>query len=141
MIQSIAEFHWTNSDLSSESPRRQQQQSLRKQTQIDVKNFIYLVTPLPQTCASWNDFVALSISTRSLSPSSSSSSSKENDIAKSLRLVHTELRRWLWDDYIENRISLSWIDTSSYLSDDDQVLKKQVFSFSLVYICNLFSPR
>ncbi|KAG2218259.1 hypothetical protein INT45_006260 [Circinella minor] len=119
LIQSIAEFHWTNSDLSSESPRRQQQQSLRKQSQIDVKNFIYLVTPMPQTCSSWNDFVASSISTQTLL----SSSSKENDIAKSLRLVHTELRRWLWDDYIENRISLSWIDTSSYLSDDDQEAK------------------
>ncbi|KAI9274749.1 hypothetical protein BDA99DRAFT_556145 [Phascolomyces articulosus] len=115
LIQSIAEFHWSDADLASESPRRRH--SSRKPTQVDVKNFIYLLTPLPQTVSQWNDFM---ISSQKVDKDEN----EGNDvIAKRLRIVHAELRRWLWDDYIENRISLSWIDTLNFISDNEQEAK------------------
>ncbi|KAI9495358.1 hypothetical protein BDB00DRAFT_244546 [Zychaea mexicana] len=116
LIQSIAEFHWTDSNLSSESPRRQQQPQ-RKQSVVDVKNFIYLVTPLPQTYTNWEENKYIPTAPIA-SPSSSSLPS--SGIALGLRFMHTEFRRSLWDSYIENRISLSWVDTSTHLSDDVQ---------------------
>ncbi|KAI8138610.1 hypothetical protein BJV82DRAFT_290047 [Fennellomyces sp. T-0311] len=102
LIQTIAEFHWSDADLSSESPRRQQP---RKPSAIDVKNFVYLVTPVPQTREHCNRFVQ---------------AKADQSIPHNLRFMHNELRRWLWEDYIENRISLSWIDTFDGVPDDIQ---------------------
>ncbi|KAJ8656835.1 hypothetical protein O0I10_007432 [Lichtheimia ornata] len=119
LVQALAEFHWSDIDLSSESPRRQWSNSAasRGMQKIDIKNYTYLLTPAPHSLEALQRYM----------PSHSTINSNEdtdvNDqLAQWLQLMHSELRKWLWEDYANHRISLSWVDTGSFIGNSEELL-------------------
>lgn len=120
LVQALAEFHWSDIDLSSESPRRQWSQSAasRGMQKIDIKNYTYLMSPAPHSLEALQQYMP------SYSTINNNQETDVNDqLAQWLQLMHSELRKWLWEDYANHRISLSWIDTGSFIGNSEVVFR------------------
>ncbi|KAI9318958.1 hypothetical protein BX666DRAFT_1408315 [Dichotomocladium elegans] len=109
LVQTLAEFHWSDIDLASESPRRQQQQQQQwnRTHTMDVKNFTYLVTRAPHNVPALRTYLPPEMTLDDSLP-------LLDQVAQGLKKMHAELRKWLWEDYVYHRISLTWIDTGSF---------------------------
>lgn len=100
LIQSLAEFRWKANDLMAETPSRFEPLGGPLPDTIDVKNFTYLITPIPHTFEELHVYTGRPSKDRNI-----------NSVAD-LQFIRDNLYKWLWDDFMESRISLSIIDST-----------------------------
>ncbi|KAK3845650.1 MAG: hypothetical protein J3R72DRAFT_19505 [Linnemannia gamsii] len=97
-------------------------QSLQKHfPPVNIRNYIYVISPLPQTWSETTFFLdgRRPNSNNLLEPRKSDIL----DVLKGIKDIFFELQ--LWDRFLDQRTSLSWIDTNTQPDSDDAFTKTQ----------------
>ncbi|KAI1317750.1 hypothetical protein EDD11_007924 [Mortierella claussenii] len=121
LVHSLADF---GLDISSyQSPMKSTSSFLRSQSlqkhfpPVNIKNYIYVLSPLPRT---WTDITNFLEGKRQSQKELNTMGPRKNDILDVLKGVKDAFfEQGLWDRFLDQRTSLSWIDTSMPDASDE----------------------
>lgn len=134
LVHSLADF---GLDISSyQSPMKPtsnfaRSNSLQKHfPPVNIRNYMYVFTPLPRT---WAETVSFLDGKRPAQNESLAIGPRRNDILEVLKGVKDAFfDQGLWDRFLDQRMSLSWIDTNAR-SDTEEPAKVRVVRFRKLF--------
>jgi hypothetical protein len=121
LAQALSDFQWTEIDfayLASPGRLRRTPRSMRQMRNgpVEIRNHIYIISSIPQT---YSDIMWY-FQRRSES-AVQTHLTREGDkmtIVKMMDNVAMELKKTLWDGFVDHRISLNWIDIGEPILDE-----------------------
>lgn len=139
LVQALSDFQWTEIDfayLASPGRLRRTPRSMRqmKNGPLEIRNHIYIISSIPQT---YNDIMWY-FQSRSES-AVQTHLTREGDkmtIVKLMDNVAMELKKTLWEGFVDHRISLNWVDIGQQKMDESLPDDKVNRLFSMM-ICVL----
>ncbi|KAF9959805.1 hypothetical protein BGZ72_008723 [Mortierella alpina] len=128
LVHSLADF---GLDISSyQSPMKPasslaRSHSLQKHfPPVAIRNYMYVFTPLPRT---WTEIVSFLDGKRPSQIDSFAMGPRRNDILEVLKGVKDAFfDQGLWDRFLDQRMSLNWIDTSARSNTEEPVKVEQI---------------
>ncbi|KAJ2960873.1 hypothetical protein NQZ79_g3872 [Umbelopsis isabellina] len=132
LVQALSDFQWTEIDfayLASPGRLRRTPRSMRqmKNGPLEIRNHIYIISSIPQT---YNDIMWY-FQSRSES-AVQTHLTREGDkmtIVKLMDNVAMELKKTLWEGFVDHRISLNWVDIGQQKMDESLPDDKDVREF------------
>ncbi|KAG2172397.1 hypothetical protein INT43_004939 [Umbelopsis isabellina] len=138
LVQAQSDFQWTEIDfayLASPGRLRRTPRSMRqmKNGPVEIRNHIYIVSSIPQT---YNDIMWY-FQSRSES-AVQTHLTREGDkmtIVKLMDNVAMELKKTLWEGFVDHRISLNWVDIGDLKLDESLPEDKVNKLFGVLFVC------
>ncbi|KAG0208543.1 hypothetical protein BGX28_000547 [Mortierella sp. GBA30] len=96
---------------------------------VNIRNYMYILTPLPRT---WAEMVSFLDGKQHAQNESNLTGPRRNDILEVLKAVKEAFfDQGLWDRFLDQRMSLSWIDTGSR-SQAEELTKTRISATMLI---------
>ncbi|CAO3639642.1 unnamed protein product [Cunninghamella echinulata] len=118
LMQTLAEFQWKDIDLLGASPRSQRIRNStikggsRRNEPLLINNYLYIISHRPKSFTDLNHYI--------YGQHEKSPNQKYNEllgIFDRIDYMAGELKRWLWEDFANQHISINWMD-----SDDNNTI-------------------
>ncbi|ORZ15210.1 hypothetical protein BCR42DRAFT_416627 [Absidia repens] len=120
LMQTLTDFQWKDIDLLGASPRSQRVRNStktggghhRRHQPVVLNNYMYILSHRPHTLSGLHHYmeghhVKKTIQTKL------TSQGELIDAYDTMQKMADELKRWIWDGYATNQISINWIDKAS----------------------------
>lgn len=138
LVQAQSDFQWTEIDfayLASPGRLRRTPRSMRtmKNGPVEIRNHIYIISSIPQT---YNDIMWY-YQSRSES-AVQTHLTREGDkmtIVKLMDNVAMELKKTLWEGFVDHRISMNWVDIGNPNLDENLSDDKVNKLFDIMILC------